>query len=154
MHHLHENDIVHGDIKPQNVLYITNKSGALREIKLCDFGISRMKNSIQNTMTQSFVKGTTKYQAPETLVGRVRSNKQTDVWSLGVTLLEILTLQDGWKVEPGQDLDEFLKESMAQRKCPTAFEQLSEDDQSTLQDIFSYEAEQRPCMEVLCKRFK
>lgn len=145
---------MHGDIKPQNILYVTNRSGALREIKLCDFGISRMKNSMQNTMTQSFVKGTTKYQAPETILQRVRSNKQTDVWSLGVTFLEILTLQDGWTVEPGQEFDDFLKASMTQRKLPTAFEQLSEEDQVTLQDMFAYEAEQRPSMDAMCNRWK
>ncbi|ODV59249.1 Pkinase-domain-containing protein [Ascoidea rubescens DSM 1968] len=77
--YLHQHKIIHRDIKPQNILL-----NELGEIKLCDFGVSgEVVNSLATTFT-----GTSYYMAPE----RIRGNAYTvtsDVWSLGLTLLEV-----------------------------------------------------------------
>ncbi len=71
--------IVHRDIKPSNVL--VNTRGY---IKLCDFGVSgELVNSIANTFV-----GTSYYMAPERIRGAQYSVK-SDVWSLGLTLMEL-----------------------------------------------------------------
>lgn len=72
--------IVHGDIKPSNLLV----SSATR-IKLSDFGLSRLLSEDQN---QKPISGTPNYLAPELLSGSVNS-PQSDMYSLGVTLFEL-----------------------------------------------------------------
>ena len=63
--HLHENKVVHGDMKPPNVLVSKDFS----QVKVCDFGLSRIKESA--TVTQiNVVPGTFLYMAPESLFGR------------------------------------------------------------------------------------
>ncbi len=86
---VYKNNIVHRDIKPENVLI--GKEG---QCKLADFGISKLVN---NSIAVSCV-GTPAFCAPEVL----SSNDQTsytykcDIWSLGITLYNILTGQYPW----------------------------------------------------------
>uniref|UniRef100_A0A0N5AKD7 mitogen-activated protein kinase kinase n=1 Tax=Syphacia muris TaxID=451379 RepID=A0A0N5AKD7_9BILA len=74
-----EHKILHRDIKPSNIL--VNSRG---EIKLCDFGVSGM---LIDSMANSFV-GTRSYMAPERLTGSYY-NVQSDVWSFGLSLVEL-----------------------------------------------------------------
>ncbi|KAF8180010.1 kinase-like domain-containing protein [Mycena galopus ATCC 62051] len=71
--------IIHRDIKPSNVL--CNSEG---DVKLCDFGVSgELVNSIANTFV-----GTSIYMSPERIQGATYSVK-SDIWSLGITLIEL-----------------------------------------------------------------
>lgn len=74
-------NIIHRDIKPSNIL--VNRKG---EVKLCDFGVS---GHLINSMVQSFV-GTSLYMSPERIIGEEYTTAG-DVWSLGLTLIELLT---------------------------------------------------------------
>src|SRR3954447_16899602 len=81
----HEHGLVHRDVKPQNVLL--NGDGSA---KVTDFGIARSLD-VQHGMTQTgTVLGTSDYIAPEQAQGQTVS-AQTDVYSLGVVLYELLT---------------------------------------------------------------
>ncbi|KAI8970416.1 kinase-like domain-containing protein [Mycotypha africana] len=77
--YLHSKRVIHRDIKPSNIL-VTRKG----EIKLCDFGVSgELINSIAQTFT-----GTQYYMAPERIQGNAYA-VQSDIWSLGLTLIEV-----------------------------------------------------------------
>ncbi|KAI9253948.1 kinase-like domain-containing protein [Phascolomyces articulosus] len=77
--YLHSQRVIHRDIKPSNIL-VTRKG----EIKLCDFGVSgELINSIAKTFT-----GTKYYMAPERIQGAPYA-VQSDIWSLGLTLIEV-----------------------------------------------------------------
>jgi mitogen-activated protein kinase kinase len=71
--------IMHRDIKPSNVL--VNSKG---QIKLCDFGVS---SELENSVADTFV-GTGTYMAPERIQGSPYTVK-SDVWSVGLTLMEL-----------------------------------------------------------------
>ncbi|KAF9465245.1 kinase-like domain-containing protein [Collybia nuda] len=71
--------IIHRDIKPSNIL--CNSRG---EIKICDFGVS---GELINSIADTFV-GTSTYMSPERIQGAQYTVK-SDVWSLGVSLIEL-----------------------------------------------------------------
>ena len=78
----HRGHIIHRDIKPQNI--IISKEG---KVKVTDFGIA--KASTSNTITSN-VMGSVHYTSPEQARGGY-SDEKSDVYSLGVTLFEMLT---------------------------------------------------------------
>jgi hypothetical protein len=80
----HLQEIVHRDVKPQNVL-IGGEGGA----KITDFGIARTLSEVGLTM-DGRVLGTTDYVSPEQALGQPVTG-QSDVYSLGVVLYEMLT---------------------------------------------------------------
>ena len=80
----HEHQIVHRDIKPQNVL-VSEEGGA----KITDFGIARTLTEEGLTMAGR-VLGTTDYVSPEQALGQPVSG-QSDLYSLGIVLYEMLT---------------------------------------------------------------
>jgi protein-serine/threonine kinase len=81
--HLHKNNIIYRDLKPENVLI--NKDGY---IKLTDFGLSK-ENISDNVSAKSFC-GTPEYLAPEIIEGKGHG-QAVDWWSLGSILYEMLT---------------------------------------------------------------
>ncbi len=80
----HENQIVHRDVKPQNVLL--NADGAAR---VSDFGIARSLRD-EGLTADGRVLGTTDYVSPEQALGHAVT-PQSDIYSLGVVLYEMLT---------------------------------------------------------------
>lgn len=82
----HSQGVVHRDIKPANLVY----ERARRSIKITDFGIARITDS---TRTRTgLVLGTPSYMSPEQLKGK-RIDGRSDIFSLGVTLYQMLTGQ-------------------------------------------------------------
>jgi serine/threonine protein kinase len=76
MQFVHEKNIIHHDIKPDNILFSDD-----RTIKIADFGIANKSG------------GTTPYMSPEALIWDTSAimDERVDVYALGVTLLELLT---------------------------------------------------------------
>jgi serine/threonine-protein kinase len=83
LEHIHTQNIVHRDIKPDNV-HITD-AGA---VKLMDFGISKLQNSTRTTT--GVVMGTPYYMAPEQVLGK-NIGPLVDVYAFGVLLFELMT---------------------------------------------------------------
>ena len=83
----HEAGIVHRDLKPANILLTPEK-----HIRITDFGLARLAGTttLTNTSARS---GTPFYLSPEQAEGNRKVDARSDVFSLGITLYELLTLQ-------------------------------------------------------------
>ncbi|MBQ1242072.1 MAG: Stk1 family PASTA domain-containing Ser/Thr kinase [Oscillospiraceae bacterium] len=81
--HAHSRNIVHRDIKPQNIMVLRDGG-----VKVTDFGIACLTDSA-NTMTQE-VLGSVHYISPEQAKGN-RPDARSDIYSAGVVLYEMLT---------------------------------------------------------------
>jgi serine/threonine-protein kinase len=84
LHAAHERNIVHRDVKPQNVLVDVEGSA-----KVTDFGIARTLDE-DGLTSDGRVLGTTDYVSPEQALGHP-VGPQSDIYSLGVVLFEMLT---------------------------------------------------------------
>ncbi len=88
----HEANIVHRDIKPQNVLITDDNT-----VKITDFGIALAQDAIQLTQTD-FVMGSVHYLAPELARGELAS-AQSDIYALGIVMYELLVGEVPFRAE-------------------------------------------------------
>ncbi len=100
--HAHGVGILHRDIKPSNLLVDTRGS-----LWITDFGLARFQDDTGPTITGDLV-GTLRYMAPELAMGRRMSfDPRSDIYALGATLYELLTLRP---VFSGSDRRELLRQ--------------------------------------------
>jgi|GEM_PF-5501141 len=104
--YIHSNGLIHFDIKPENII-LKNK-----EPKIMDFGLSSLKRKMKETG----IKGTPVYIPLELLNNEV-ADARCDLYSLGVTLFEILTRR---KPFAGNTIEEIIKSKMTEE--PIFFE--------------------------------
>jgi serine/threonine-protein kinase len=83
--HMHARGVIHRDIKPGNIHVATADGHAV----ILDFGVQRLTGSDRVTKSGEYV-GTPEYVAPEIILTQP-GDARTDVYSLGVTLYEMLT---------------------------------------------------------------
>ncbi len=80
----HEQGVLHRDIKPSNIM-ISNDA----HVYLADFGLARMAQAGESTLSQDMLIGTPQYISPEQAKGEAISER-SDIYSLGVVLFEML----------------------------------------------------------------
>ena len=101
MQHAHSLGIIHRDIKPSNLL--VDQTG---KTWVADFGLAHIPNDLWMTKTGD-VLGTIRYMSPEQASGKGFVDHRTDIYSIGITLYELITLRPAFSCE---DSTSFLRQ--------------------------------------------
>ncbi|XP_059160577.1 mitogen-activated protein kinase kinase kinase 2-like [Physella acuta] len=145
--YLHENNILHLDIKGTNILMVDESN-----IKLTDFGLS----TILNEEGVEAERGTTRYMAPEMINcpdGRIfKHGSSLDIWSVGSTVVEMITGSPPNSTTASANV--LFKIAMLQRPKYELSITASKNLRDFLEKTFTPEAEQRPSAEDLLREDK
>jgi serine/threonine protein kinase/WD40 repeat protein len=110
LQHAHDEGVIHRDIKPANLLLDTSS-----KLYVTDFGLARIESDAGVTMTGDVI-GTLRYMAPEQALAKpVVVDHRADIYSLGATLYELLTLQPAYVAE---DRHQLLKQIALEEPTP------------------------------------
>ena len=101
----HEHNIIHRDIKPQNIFYLSNGT-----VKLGDFGIAKNEKEVEN---HGKILGSVHFLAPEVLSGG-QFTICSDIYAAGITFFQLVT-----GVLPFEGNTEKVAESQLKKACPT-----------------------------------
>ena len=135
----HARHIVHRDIKPSNII-ITERGVA----KIVDFGLARVISSASSSQSMR-TSGTAAYMSPEQAMGKALDHR-TDVWSLGIVLVEMVT---GCRPFGGENLTGMMWEIL--NKPPSSMENLPPEVQPIVYRALAKDPSQRyaNCEEML-----
>ncbi len=110
LEHAHQEGVIHRDIKPANLM--VDIKGHLW---ITDFGLARLQNDSGLTLSGDLV-GTIRYMSPEQAIGhRAVVDHRTDIYSLGVTLHELVALEPAFE---GPDRREVLRRIIEEEPRP------------------------------------
>lgn len=107
--YLHKKNIVHCDLKPENVLL--TRSSEYPQVKLCDFGFARI---IGETSFRRSIVGTPAYLAPEVLKNK-GYNRSLDMWSVGVIIY--VSLSGVFPFNEGEDINDQIENASFMYPC-------------------------------------
>ena len=96
--YLHDNNVVHRDLKLDNILISSDNI-----VKIADFGLSKARNDDQPLTT---ICGTILYMSPEILLGEKYDGKKADLWSIGIILYSLLFKCFPWNTDTEKDQNE------------------------------------------------
>ncbi|ADM12638.1 NimA-like Ser/Thr protein kinase [Encephalitozoon intestinalis ATCC 50506] len=116
LRYLHSKKIIHRDLKPSNILANRARAegGLMLEFKLCDFSVSK---KLGKDGQISGIAGTPSYMAPEMVSGR-HYTTSVDIWSLGVSIYELLALKKPFEGKNRNELFEMIKQAkLPQEMC-------------------------------------
>src|SRR4030042_3172739 len=91
----HKQGILHRDIKPSNVLIGTDNV-----MYLADFGLARIAQAGESTLSSDSIMGTPQYISPEQAMGKKDLDQGTDIYSFGVMLYELVVGQVPYNADP------------------------------------------------------
>lgn len=119
IHYLHKHDIVHRDLKLENILikeYDTESDNFL--IKVTDFGLSSQRDSVGTESMFEDYCGTPLYMAPE-IIDNNPYSQLCDVWALGIIMFFILTSHSPFTAENESKLREQIRNAEVNTNSPS-----------------------------------
>lgn len=137
----HSANVLHRDLKPENIMVKSDSNGR-EQIKLIDFGIARVRNSIvAPTTVASSTDGTLPYMSPEQLHAQ-RITAASDIYALGVIAYEMITGQRPYKAGTQIQLDDMQRAGV--RVLPSDLRpEVSKNAEAVLMKALNYAPEER-----------
>ncbi|XP_024542698.1 mixed lineage kinase domain-like protein isoform X1 [Selaginella moellendorffii] len=142
---LHSKNVIHRDLKPQNIL-VGEEDNDLVSIRIADFGVSR-PDFISSLISEATPKqGTRNFMAPEVWTSE-RYTKKADVYSYGMLSYQLVTGNIPFKV--GMDMEQVLRGKRPEipATCPEFLSQL-------MRECWNHDAKERPSFSDICERLK
>ncbi|XP_041961799.1 GTPase IMAP family member 8-like [Alosa sapidissima] len=146
--YIHGKQIIHQDLKPANIMIAADN----RKAYLTDWGLANCKGTILMTtgLHTGPVGGTHPYMAPECLVECEKCSTMSDMWSLGITLLEMFTNSKPWSSNDLQEIRKLLYD----RQSPHALAKLQPALKDILKPLIEYKPQSRMNVKDLVIRLK
>ena len=111
--YIHNAGILHGDIKPGNILVTQENAQSRFSVKITDFGlVTSLREDSTYWSTSSVLRGSAPFMPPEMLLGR-NLDVRADIYSLGVTIYQLITNRLPYE---GKDLRDLLLNPWATRR--------------------------------------
>ena len=124
----HRNQVIHGDLKSNNVILTSGPNGAIRAV-ITDFGLARRPEAAQTTLTSGQMAGTPDYMAPELWKG-AKASVASDIYALGVIFHVMLTAEAPSRQDTLPELQERLpiatSPSNKRRALPSPWDEIVE----------------------------
>lgn len=159
LHYIHQKQIVHCDIKPDNILLCPVPGTERRkyQVKLLDFGLARL--GVAAGKMSMMIDGTPEYMAPERIRGQ-SPVQSMDIYGLGVLCYEMLTGRLPFKGSVAQVMDahvrqpppafaDALKEPIDERAEALVLKALAKDPAARQKDMAAFLYELRTLMDML-----
>ncbi|KAH9131865.1 hypothetical protein AeRB84_021580 [Aphanomyces euteiches] len=118
---LHNANIIHRDLKGDNVLITFQNT-----VAIADFGLSRTATSFENTMTDPKVAGTLNWMSPEQYFTPRSVTTKSDVWSFGMTLWEVVCCDTPYKGCSIYEFEEIFQTDDDRPEKPEEFDPILE----------------------------
>lgn len=145
---LHSEKIVHADVKGANILI-----DAEGDAKLADFGACRELEALSNTVTGGMksIQGSVYWMAPEVM--KYKAGRRSDIWSLGCTVIEMITAEPPWGKLRAEKLTviETLKRIVQGEETPELPEKIPSDCRNFLEHALMRDHTKRPYASQLLK---
>ncbi len=140
--------VIHRDIKPSNAMITVDG-----EVKVLDFGTARASFDNREAKTQLLSFGSQAYMAPERMLGE-QDAPSGDIFSLGITLYELLTLDTFGKIPLRQErFEPTIAARIEALECPGMSPAVRQGTLDALRGMLAYEPTGRPsaqdCMEIM-----